>query len=51
MHAQCKDSPNPAVQKVAHQAPHREVSDMELRVEAAHTTLEKHITSRWMPSH
>ena len=36
---------------MAHQTPHREASDIEVRVEAAHTRVDKHITSRWMPSH
>ena len=42
---------NHAVQKMAHQAPHREASDMELRVEAAQITADKRLMSRWMPSH
>ena len=42
---------NHAVQKVAHQAPHREASGMELRIVAAQTTADRRIASRWMPSH
>ena len=42
---------NQAVQNVAHQTPHREALDTELRVEAAHTTTDKCLTSRWMSSH
>ena len=40
-----------AVQKVAHQVPHRVASHMELRVEATHITAAKRLKSRWMPSH
>ena len=32
-------------------APHREVVDMELRLEAAETIKAENIKSRWMPSH
>ena len=42
---------NQAVQKMAHQAPHREASDMEPRVEAAQITADKRLMSRWMLSH
>ena len=42
---------NQAVHKMAHRKAHMEASDMELRVEAAHTATDKRLTSRWMPSH
>ena len=42
---------NQAVYKVARHALHREVSDMEMRGEAAQNTADKRLKSRWMPSH